>query len=226
MELQKRLQTVENRIRSACEKAGRSRDEIKIIAVTKYVGVAETRQILAAGITNIGENRWQVAKPKWEELAPLADWHFIGQLQTNKVKDVVGKFAYIHSLDRISLADEIRKKAVALGITVSCFIQVNVSGEKTKSGLAPDELSAFAKQVGAYEGIRIVGLMTMAPHVADPEDARPVFRGLRRLRDDLNRSGVLPYEANELSMGMSNDYAIAVEEGATWLRLGSVLVRG
>lgn len=224
MSLEERLASVENRIREACRRSGRSRDEIRLIAVTKYVSLEETRQAIDGGLTHIGENRWQDARAKWEALGSKATWHFIGHLQTNKVKDVVGKFAYIHSLDRWSLAAEIQKKAEAADIEVNCFIQVNVSGEQSKHGLEPGQLLEFARQLRPLDRIRIAGLMTMAPLVSDPEETRPVFRGLRELRDRLNEEAILPYPVTGLSMGMSGDFEVAVEEGATWLRLGSILL--
>ncbi|WP_248926591.1 YggS family pyridoxal phosphate-dependent enzyme [Paenibacillus hamazuiensis] len=222
--LQERIAEVERRIAAACERSGRARSDVNVIAVTKYVSAEATEQVLQAGLADIGENRWQDAQEKWERLGSQGTWHFIGHLQTNKVKEVVGRFAYIHSLDRLSLAKEIDKKAAQLGLEAKCFIQLNVSGEETKYGLPPEQLPDFAQQLKAYPHIRIVGLMTMAPFEAEAEATRPVFRGLRELRDGLNRSGVLGYEVPGLSMGMSNDFEVAIEEGATWVRLGSILV--
>jgi len=222
-----RLDDVDRRIREACARSGRRREDVGIVAVTKYVGERTAREALRAGLVHLGENRWQDAAPKWRALQdeePGPVWHFIGSLQTNKVKDVVGKFAYIHSLDRPSLAEAINRRAEQLGIRVPCFIQVNVSGEASNHGLQPEELIGFARTVANLRGIAVAGLMTMAPFVDDPEDARPVFRSLRELRDELNRAAVLPEEAPGLSMGMSNDFEVAVEEGATWLRLGTILV--
>lgn len=224
MSLQERIAAVEDRIREACKRSGRSRDEIGLIAVTKYVSLETTRQILDNGLNDIGENRWQDVRDKWEALGDRGTWHFIGHLQSNKAKDVVGKFAYIHSLDRMSLAKAIQKRAEAMDLTVNCFIQLNVSGEETKYGLAPEELTDFAHKIRSLDRIRIVGLMTMAPYESDPEDTRPVFRKLRELRDQLNEEAILSYPVTELSMGMSNDFEVAIEEGATWIRLGSVLV--
>ena len=227
MSIRARLDDVDRRIREACARSGRRREEVGIVAVTKYAGERAAREALRAGLVHLGENRWQDAAPKWRALQdeePQPVWHFIGSLQTNKVKDVVGKFAYIHSLDRLSLAQAIDKRAEQLGITVPCFIQVNVSGEASKHGLAPEELIGFARTIADMRGIAVAGLMTMAPYVDDPEEARPVFRALRSLRDELNRAAVLREEAGGLSMGMSNDFEVAVEEGATWLRLGTILV--
>ncbi|GAB7053797.1 YggS family pyridoxal phosphate-dependent enzyme [Paenibacillus sp. YK5] len=224
LELQARLNEVKGKIAAACTRAGRDPQEVRIIAVTKYVSLAATGQVLQQGLTDIGENRWQDAAAKWEAFGDRGTWHFIGHLQTNKVKDVVGRFAYIHSLDRLSLAKEIEKKAASLGMEMPCFIQLNVSGEETKYGLEPEALFDFVKEIREYRHIRIAGLMTMAPYETEPEQTRPVFRGLREWRDRLNREGLLDYEVGHLSMGMSNDFEVAVEEGATWVRLGSILV--
>jgi pyridoxal phosphate enzyme (YggS family) len=222
--LRDRIDAVEERVAEACKRSGRHRDEVEVIAVTKYVSLETARAALDEGLHHIGENRWQDVKLKWEALHERGTWHFIGHLQTNKVKDVIGKFAYIHSLDRLSLAKELQKQAAALDMKVNCLIQVNVSGEDTKFGLAPDDLIPFAEEIKMFENLQIVGLMTMAPYEMAAEATRPVFRDLRDLRDKLNEQAVFPYELKHLSMGMSNDFEIAIEEGATWVRLGSVLV--
>jgi PLP dependent protein len=222
--LQERNDTVEARIQAACQRSGRAREDIEVIAVTKYVSLATTEAVLKLGITKLGENRWQDARAKWEAIGERATWHFIGHLQTNKVKDVVGRFAAVHSLDRLSLAMEIEKKAAALQQVVPCFIQLNVSGEESKYGLPPEQLLEFARKVAEMPHIRIDGLMTMAPYEAEPEATRPVFRGLREWRDRLNESGIVDYPVKHLSMGMSNDFEVAIEEGATLVRLGTVLV--
>ncbi|MGG4091522.1 YggS family pyridoxal phosphate-dependent enzyme [Paenibacillus lautus] len=224
MNLQDRLSMVEHSIREACGRCGRSEEEIQIIAVTKYTSMETVEQVLISGISHVGESRTQEAQSKWEAFHPRGTWHFIGHLQTNKVKDVIGKFEYIHSLDRLSLMKEIEKKAADLSIVVKCFIQVNVSGEKSKQGLSPETLFSFAQEVSRMKHIRVVGLMTMAPYEFDAEATRPVFRELKRLRDELNARDIFPYLVEHLSMGMSNDFEVAIEEGATWLRLGSVLV--
>jgi len=236
--LLERIHTVERRIADACSRSGRNPEDVRIIAVTKYVGVEEAKEVLRHGLFHLGENRWQVAADKWhaisgekqlpeDALQPndgQAVWHFIGSLQTNKVKDVIGKFSYIHGLDRISLAEAIEKRAEQLGLVVPCFIQVNVSGEHSKHGMSPDELQRFAEQLADMRHIKPVGLMTMAPLDTEAEQARPYFRQLRLLRDELNHAAVLRNPLTELSMGMSGDFEVAVEEGATWVRLGSVLV--
>ncbi|MEC0229716.1 YggS family pyridoxal phosphate-dependent enzyme [Paenibacillus alba] len=224
MNLRNRKNEVEVRVAAACERSGRKQEDIKIIAVTKYVSLETTRSVLDEGLQHIGENRWQDVKPKWEALHERGTWHFIGHLQTNKVKDVIGKFAYIHSLDRMSLAKELDKQAAALGLEVNCLLQVNVSGEESKYGVAPEHFFDLAAEVSKLTHIHITGLMTMAPYEMEADATRPVFRGLRELRDQLNDRQIFPYEITELSMGMSGDFEVAIEEGATWVRLGTVLV--
>ncbi|NMO94765.1 YggS family pyridoxal phosphate-dependent enzyme [Paenibacillus lemnae] len=224
MSLKERVDLVEQRISEACRRSGRNRNEVNVIAVTKYVSGAMTESVLNEGIRHIGENRWQTAEEKWRTLGERGVWHFIGHLQSNKVKDVIGKFSYIHSLDRLSLAKELERKAQALNMRVSAFLQVNISGESSKYGLQPEETADFLREIRAYKHIDVIGLMTMAPFESSAEDTRPVFRGLRQLRDELNRQALTPEPMTELSMGMSNDFEVAVEEGATWVRLGSILV--
>lgn len=222
--LDSRMRDVERRLAEACSRSGRRREDVTVIAVTKYVTADTAEAVVSAGFRHIGENRWPDAKEKWERLQGRAVFHYIGSLQTNKVKDVVGRFGTIHSLDRLSLAEAIHKKAVSLGIRVPCLIQVNVSGEDSKHGLAPEAVPDFIRELKPLTGIKPAGLMTMAPFEEDPERTRPVFRGLRELRDELNRSGIAASPLAELSMGMSNDFEVAVEEGATWVRIGTVLV--
>lgn len=233
MTIQDRIQQVERRIEAACLRSGRSREEIGIVAVTKYVSLERTKETFEAGLRHLGENRWQDAEVKWrafgaeglaEETGKGPIWHFIGSLQSRKAKDVVGKFRYIHSLDRLSLAEAIHKQAERLGLQVQCFVQVNVSGEDSKHGIQPGELHSFLEALREYSTIKPVGLMTMAPYEAEAEATRPVFRGLRELRDGARASKVVGDEFVHLSMGMSGDFEIAIEEGATWIRLGSILV--
>lgn len=224
MGLQERIDQVNQRIEAACIRSGRSVDEVEVVAVTKYVSTNMTKQVLDAGLMHLGENRWQNAREKWESLHDRGTWHFIGHLQTNKVKDIIGKFQYIHSLDRLSLAKELEKKAQELDIIVQVFVQVNVSGEESKYGLQPEQAASFLEQLQQMPHLRVVGLMTMAPEVDDPEQTRPVFRELRKLRDRLNELQLTTEPIQHLSMGMSGDFEIAVEEGATFVRLGSILV--
>nr|WP_276539819.1 YggS family pyridoxal phosphate-dependent enzyme [Paenibacillus polysaccharolyticus] len=222
--MEERIQQVNQKIEDACKRSNRPFEDVNVIAVTKYVSLQTTGAVLDHGLEHIGENRWQDAQAKWEAFGQKGTWHFIGHLQTNKVKDVIGKFAYIHSLDRLSLAKELDKKAASLGIKVNAFMQVNISGEESKYGLQPEQASSFLKDIQSFNNLKVIGLMTMAPHEEDPELTRPVFRGLRELRDDLNGQALTAEPITELSMGMSNDFEVAIEEGATWVRLGSILV--
>ncbi|GGI43301.1 YggS family pyridoxal phosphate enzyme [Paenibacillus marchantiophytorum] len=224
MSVRNRKEAVEARIAAACKRSDRQLKNVNVIAVTKYVSLETTRSVLDEGLSHIGENRWQDVKPKWEALHERGTWHFIGHLQTNKVKDVIGKFAYIHSLDRMSLAKELDKQAAVLGLKVKCLLQVNVSGEESKYGVAPEQFFELAEEVSKLSHIHITGLMTMAPYEMEADATRPVFRGLRELRDQLNERKLFPYEIKDLSMGMSGDFEVAIEEGATWVRLGTVLV--
>lgn len=232
MTVKQRLLQIEQQIELAKQRAGRT-DPVHIVAVTKYVGEQEAKEVVEAGLQHLGENRWQVARDKWhylaecvnkQELPPSFDWHFIGSLQTNKVKDVVGRFSYIHSLDRLSLAEALQKQAEKVDCTIKCFIQVNVSGEESKSGIEPAMLFEFVEQIQALKRLQPIGLMTMAPFEDDAERTRDVFKQLRLLRDDLQLKSEGKSTIKELSMGMSNDFQIAVEEGATFIRLGSSLV--
>jgi pyridoxal phosphate enzyme (YggS family) len=228
MDYRQRLKQIQDRIAAACQRVGRTPDEVTIVAVTKYISVEETKALVDAGQLDLGENRLQVALPKLEALAeraPGVRWHYIGSLQTNKVKEVLQRFHLIHSLDRMSLAKEIDKRARRLGLTVPCLVQVNVSGEESKSGFAPEEVADFLRALREMPTIEVRGFMTMAPASDDPETARPVFRGLREWRDRWIEDGVAPATATDLSMGMSGDFEVAVEEGATIVRIGSILVK-
>ncbi|WP_428993733.1 YggS family pyridoxal phosphate-dependent enzyme [Brevibacillus choshinensis] len=223
--LKERMQTIEKRIQAACDRVNRKREDVKIIAVTKYVDADAIRDLLDAGIEHIGENRVQDGIPKYEQCGERGIWHFIGHLQTNKAKEVVGRFPYIHSLDRLSLAEELNKRGEALNQVVSCFLQLNISGEETKFGLSPNDVLAFLRETSNMKHIKIVGLMTMAPVVENQEEARPVFRGLYEWKDRINEWAFPHAHVEELSMGMSSDFEVAIEEGATYIRLGSVLVK-
>lgn len=206
-------------IDQAARRAGRDPETVKLIAVTKTVGIDEVRRAAALGITDFGENRVQEAAAKVANI-PEVRWHFIGHLQSNKVKDVLPAYSLIHSLDRPSLARALQRSAERINRKVDALVQVNVSGEESKYGLAPENLKEFLNQVSSYDRIIIKGLMTMAPFVDNPEDTRIYFRRLRQLRDE-NTTGSL--NLSELSMGMTNDYMVAIEEGATMVRIGTAL---
>ncbi|MBP3952112.1 YggS family pyridoxal phosphate-dependent enzyme [Bacillus suaedae] len=217
------LKTIKDNIKEVCVQQGRSEQDVNIVAVTKYVSIETARNALDAGLEHLGENRAEVAVEKWEALQPRGKWHFIGSLQSRKVKQIVGKYQYLHSLDRLSLAKELDKRLKDNEV-LNCFIQVNVSGEESKAGLHPDQLEKFISDLAVYKKIRVVGLMTMAPFYEDPELTRPTFKGLRELRDHIQALQLDHAPCTELSMGMSNDFKVAIEEGATYVRIGSALV--
>jgi hypothetical protein len=194
---------------------------VTIIAVTKGFGPDAVAAAAAAGLRDVGENRVQEAVAKMDAAAaPGLRWHLIGHLQRNKARLVPGRFALVHSVDSLELADELDRRAAAAGTEVAVLLQVNVAGEAQKSGTAPDDVPGLARAVRQRAHLRLDGLMTMAPFTDDVDVQRRTFRGLRTLRDTLQEEGVwLPI----LSMGMSGDFATAVEEGATAVRLGTVL---
>lgn len=214
------LNKIQNNINRAKEKSNHNQD-VTIIAVTKQVSVERAFEVLDAGIQHLGENRPEGLLTKKEHIQDKAVWHYIGTLQSRKVKQVINEIDYLHSLDRMSLAEEIEKRA---NKPVKCFVQVNVSEEQSKHGLYKDEVIPFIKELNKFSKIQVVGLMTMAPNTEDETIIRPVFRELKKLQQEVVSLN-LPYApCTELSMGMSNDYEIAIEEGATFVRIGTALV--
>ena len=194
---------------------------IEIVAVTKQVGIDRTQEAVDAGIRHLGENRPEGLKLKHGSIEGDVCWHYIGSLQSRKVKEVIGLIDYLHSLDRLSLAKEIQKRADK---PVKCFVQVNVSGEESKSGFSPVEVPAFIESLKDFDKIQVVGLMTMAPNTEDEALLRATFRGLKDLQLQVAAKKWAHAPCTELSMGMSNDYLIAAEEGATFVRVGTALV--
>lgn len=221
MTVKQNLARIQQEIDAACQRVGREKNSVKIIAVTKYVSDERAKEALEAGISHIGENRAEEGARKWHVLNGNGTWHFIGTLQSRKVKEMIEIFDYIHSLDRLSLAKEIQKRASK---KVKCFIQVNVSGEDSKHGLQPSQLIEFVTALKQFPFIEVVGLMTMAPNEEDPEATRPNFRKLKDLQKEVQALKLPFAPCEELSMGMSNDFYIAIEEGATFVRIGTSLV--
>lgn len=217
------LKAVTQRISRSCEKSGRPPADVKLICVTKEASLSQIEQVLALGIKDIGENRVQDAALKYKAIGDKATWHLIGHLQTNKAKEAVRIFSLIHSTDSIRLAKEIDREAKKIGKIQDILIQVNTSGEASKFGLAPDDVAEFFREVSPYTNISILGLMTIAPEVDDPEKIRPYFRKLRELRDELNDIRYTIYDIRILSMGMTNDFEVAIEEGATMVRIGRAI---
>ena len=210
------LKSVRQRIARCCEKAGRPPEEVELVCVTKEASVDDAAQALALGVKILGENRVQDALIKYKVIGDRATWHLIGHLQTNKVKDAVRIFSLIHSVDSARLAEEIDKSAAKIGKVQDVLIQVNISDEATKFGLAADKVSDFLKEVSVYRNINIKGLMTIAPEVSDPEKARPYFRMLRELKSRIDKTYIL-------SMGMTNDFEVAIEEGSEMVRIGRAI---
>lgn len=220
--IKENLRKIRQNIEQACMRAGRRPDEVRIVAVTKYVNEARAREAVEAGLTHIGENRLEGLTEKRRALADLdVTWHFIGTLQSRKVKDVLPQVDYIHSLDRLSLAKEIQKRAER---AVKCFVQVNVSGEATKHGIREDDVLPFIDRLREFPNITVVGLMTMAPANAEEDELRRIFRRLKNWQRAVEEKHWEHAPCRELSMGMSGDYIVAVEEGATFVRIGSALV--
>lgn len=216
------IEEVRGRICAACARAGRSPDDVEIIAVTKTHGADVVNEAWDAGLRIVGENKVQEAA--WKKPASVTgpQWHLIGHLQSNKVRHALELFDFIHSVDSAKLADRINFIADDMGAQPHVLLEVNVSGEKSKSGMRPEDVRPTLEHIAVEcPRVTVEGLMTMAPFSENPEDARPYFRRLRELRDGLQDS--LGIGLPRLSMGMSGDYEVAVEEGATWVRLGTVL---
>lgn len=221
MYLEENLSKVKDKIRIASEKSGRSSNDIRLIAVTKTVDKDIIKAAISLGITDIGENRVQEIREKYDYIGNNVNWHMIGHLQTNKVKYIIDKVKLIHSLDRISLAKELNKRAKQSNIIVNALIQVNVAEEETKYGLKVAEVLPFIRSIENLENIRIKGLMTIAPYAENPEDVRFVFRGLRELFQEIKKNNYKNVSMEYLSMGMTNDYQIAIEEGSNMVRIGT-----
>jgi hypothetical protein len=209
-------------VAAACERAGRSPDEVTIVGVSKTFPAALVVEACRAGLTDIGENRVQEAAakvPAVEALGSRPRWHLVGHLQTNKVKTALGLFDIIHSVDSLRLAESISRQVASLPVQkagpLPVLLEVNVAGEASKFGLRPEETGPALEQIARLPGLAVQGLMTVAPLVDDPEEVRPVFRELRRLRDDLG--------LRDLSMGMTDDFEVAIEEGATIVRIGRAI---
>lgn len=216
-----RYEAVRRQVADSADCSGRTPDDVTIVAVTKTVGITDIRQAIEAGINDMGENRVQEFLGKYG-LFPDVRWHFIGSLQTNKVKDVVGRAYLIHSVDSLRLLEAIDRRAAEAGVVQPVLLQVNVSGEASKHGLTPDELSEVLIDASHMENVEVRGLMTMAPF-GRPEDQRWVFRDLKELRDSLREMPLNGVELDELSMGMTNDFRVAIEEGATIVRVGRAI---
>lgn len=221
MMLQEQLAEVEERIQEACRRAGRSREEVTLIAVSKTKPVEMLQEAYDLGVRTFGENKVQELVDKYEALPKDIHWHMIGHLQTNKVKYIVDKVDLIHSVDSIKLAETIEKEAAKKNRIVNILVEVNVAEEESKFGIKTEEVIPFIEKIAAFPHIRVCGLMTIAPFVENSEENRAIFANLHKLSVDITDKNIDNVNVNILSMGMTNDYEVAIEEGATMVRVGT-----
>lgn len=219
--LAENLQNVENRIQAACARANRERSEVTLIAVSKTKPVSMLNEVYAEGIRCFGENKVQELTEKYDKLPRDVKWHMIGHLQRNKVKYIVDKATLIHSVDSVRLAETIEQEAAKKDVIVPILVEVNVAEEDSKFGLKVNEVLSIIEEISRFPHIRIKGLMTIAPYVENPEENRPVFARLRKLSVDIAEKNIDNVSVEILSMGMTNDYEVAIEEGATMVRVGT-----
>ncbi|SNX55271.1 YggS family pyridoxal phosphate-dependent enzyme [Thermoanaerobacterium sp. RBIITD] len=220
MGIYENLKMIRENIKLHALKSNRNPDDILLMAVTKTVDIDKINEAISFGITDIGENKVQELNDKYPFLKDNVKFHFIGHLQTNKVKYIIDKVKMIHSLDSLHLAKEINKRAMQKGIIMDCLVEVNIALEETKYGVKPADVVNFIKDLDAYENISLKGLMTVAPYV-NPEDCRPYFRKMKELFESIKKIDQKNIDFKYLSMGMTNDYAIAIEEGANIVRIGT-----
>lgn len=219
--LKENLAIVENNISEACARAGRARDEVTLIAVSKTKPVEMLEEVYAEGIRDFGENKVQELCGKMERMPDDIKWHMIGHLQRNKVKYIIDKVSLIHSVDTYRLAEEINIQAKKRNVTIPILVEVNIAGEESKFGTSAEDVILLVEDISRLENIRIQGLMTIAPYVTDPEENRPYFRKIKQLSVDITNKNIDNVSMRILSMGMTGDYAVAIEEGATLVRVGT-----
>lgn len=221
--ISKNIDYIKSEIINSCKKVNRE-NEANLIAVTKTVDIDVINEAIESGITDVGENKPQELARKYDVIGDKVRWHQIGSLQTNKVKYIIDKVYMIHSIDRLSLCEEIQKRAEKINKTINCLIQVNISEEESKQGISKDEAIDFIKTISEkYKNIKVKGLMTMAPYTEDESIIRDTFKGLKDLSEEISRENIENVYMDELSMGMSNDFKIAVEEGSTLVRVGTYI---
>jgi len=223
MSIAENLRSVEDRIAAAARRAGREPSSVRLVTVTKTVDRDRIRQAITAGAAILGENRVQEAKEKIEAFGKAANWHLIGHLQTNKAKYAVKLFDLIHSVDNRELAKELDRQAGKIGKVQDVLIEVSIAGEAAKAGVGIGDTVQLVKEAAGLKHIRVLGLMTMPPFSDDPERSRPYFRKLRDLADAVRKEAIAGVSMNELSMGMSGDFEVAIEEGATLVRVGTAI---
>ena len=215
------LKKVEEKIQQACERSGRSRSEVTLIAVSKTKPIEMMQEAMETGVNIFGENKVQEIVKKEVELPKDVEWHLIGHLQRNKVRQIAGKVKRIHSVDSLRLAEQIQKEYEKIGKIADILLEVNVAREESKYGLMPEETEDVIREIANFPNIKVHGLMTIAPFVEDPEKNRIHFQNLRKLLVDINAKNIDNISMDELSMGMTGDYEVAIEEGATYIRVGT-----
>jgi len=223
MPIRENVHFVRNKIAEACQRSGRDPEEVELVAITKTVDVEQINEAMKAGILVVGENRVQEAWRKFQEVGKGVHWHIVGHLQTNKVKRVLQFADMIHSVDSVYLAREIQTQAEKLDRTIEILIQVNTSGEESKFGFEPEVTIGAIEEISAFSNLEIKGLMTIGAFLLNPEDVRPCFKLLRDLKDRVNEHKIAGFEIGTLSMGMTNDYEVAIEEGSTMVRVGTAI---
>ena len=220
-EIQQNIIDIEQRITAAAQKSGRKREDILLLAVSKTIDVPRIKQAVDCGLKELGENRVQEILEKYDTMGKDVCWHLIGHLQTNKVKYIINKVKMIHSVESIKLAEEIDKRAKQSNVIMDILVEVNIADEQSKFGVTPKETLSFIKNIAFLDNISVKGLMTVAPFVDNPEENRDCFRRMRQLLVDINAEKIDNVNMNVLSMGMSNDFEVAIEEGATIVRVGT-----
>ncbi len=219
--IQTAITDVRNRIEAACKRAGRNPREVTLIAVSKTMPIEAIKEAMACDIIEFGENKPQELRDKQTVLTEPLHWHMIGALQTNKLKYVIGKTVLIHSVDSLHLAEEIEKASAKQNLITEILLEINIAGEASKHGIAPEKLEELVCAVAQFPHIRVRGLMTVAPYTEEPEDNRMYFRKMKQLMVDINLKNIDNITMDMLSMGMTGDYEIAIEEGATLIRVGT-----
>ncbi|KPU43999.1 hypothetical protein OXPF_21640 [Oxobacter pfennigii] len=221
MTISENLFSIKKRIDSALLRAGRKGEDVKLIAVTKTMSVDKISETLSCGVHVFGENKVQELVDKYPKLAGEIEWHLIGHLQTNKVKYIADKVSMIHSVDSVKLAQEIDKRFGAIKKVIDILVEVNIDREESKHGVDPNSVMEFINSINTYENLKICGLMTVAPMAENPEDARIYFKRMKEIFEDIKKSNIDNIDMKYLSMGMTNDFETAIEEGANIIRIGS-----
>lgn len=221
MSIKENLEEINKKITAAAEKSGRKREDVLLLGVTKTIDVERIKEMIDCGVKSLGENKVQEVMDKYDAIGEGVDWHLIGHLQTNKVKYIIDKVKLIHSVDSLKLAEEIDKRAKQHNLKAEILIELNIAGEESKHGIKPEETLELCEKIAKLENVRIRGLMTVAPFVENPQENRKYFAQMRKLFIDIKNKNIDNIDMSYLSMGMTNDYEVAIEEGANIVRIGT-----